>query len=602
MQVRMSSCSIFSLIFLCSYVTIHAFEPNYSDFDAYGVKITSNDNVFVEANNKEQYFLVQFAPYKNTNTSLRCQIPYANSSHYVYSVDVGSSQPLIKEPYVYVSGGVSSFDWFSIGGYDPSEIFIGILINHDTTSAQSYLASGKSLSCDYLRMERLVFVALDAHQEYFVIAVEPFGRFAIGLAKDIVFRYQPFPNGTMTNKSTTSMWPSGSTFYPCAADATQTFTIVAGFVKNSDGSRVRATPTVHVICNENLTVLSSWTYKAPKNSWQSYLTYSGIDTWNTQFAMSVKINSADSTRVLVGMPFLNTVFLFKVSNNGMNFTMASSMSYEKSVGFGKSVTWLSNTQAAILYAAYSPDYSTFYWSKVYVYTCLNDTILPTSPTAVIPNAQQPLPSTVNANFIRMISTPNTVAILDQAGGVLMIMSEAPGFYAFTDSIASSAGVVMPVMSRAMACIGGTFKADAGIHPCSLCPVGSRSPAGVGAVACVNCSADAFCPLGAVYEVDGGSLMSVSQAVSYPRSPDMTVYEDLLLNNMVTFGSTPHCRRVSPMFWTVILLVLVILMLLGMASLNLCVEEPRRDRWRSMIKDVFLKTDLVVSDTLGSVSQ
>ena len=53
-----------------------------------------------------------------------------------------------------------------------------------------------------------------------------------------------------------------------------------------------------------------------------------------------------------------------------------------------------------------------------------------------------------------------------------------------------------------------------------------------------------------------------------------------------------------MFWTVILLTLVILMLFGMASLNLCVREPRRDQWRSRIKRIFLRTDLVVSNTLG----
>ena len=596
------NCPISSLLFLCSYITINAFEPDYRDFDAYGVKIASNDNVFVEANNKEQYFLVQFAPYGNTNASLQCRISYVDGSHYVYSVGVGASQPFTEKPYVFIAGEVPVSDWFSTDDDGRSGIFIGILINHDTTNAQSYLASGRPLSCDYLRKEGLLFIEPDKHQEYFVIAVEPFGRYAIGLASDIVFRYQPFPNATMTNELTTTLWPNQSTFMPCAADAAESFTIVAGFVKNSDESRVHATPTVHLLWNENLTVLSSWTYTPPDHSWQAYLTYSGLEKWNKKFTMSVKINSADSTRVLVGMPFLNTVFIFRVSNNGMNFIMASSMSYKKSVGFGKSVAWLSSSQAAILYSAYSPDYSNFYWSKIYVYTCLNDTTLPSSPTAVIPNSQQPLPSTINANFIRMISTPSTVAILDQVGGVLLITSESPGFYAFTDIIASPGAVVMPVMSRAMACIGGTFKGDIGIHPCSLCPAGSRNPGEVSAVACINCSAEAFCPLGAVYEIERASLTSLSQAYPYPRSPELTVYEDLLLNNMVTFGSTPHCRRVSPMLWTVILLVLVILMLLGMASLNLYVEEPKRDRWRSMIKDVFLKTDLVVSDTLRSIDQ
>ena len=603
MQVRMNR-PISSLLFLCFHVIINAFDRSNYDFDAYGVKIASNDNVFVEAYNKEKYFLVQFAPYGNTNASLQCRLPYANSSHYVYSIGAGAPQPLTKEPHVYISGVAPVAVSFSAYGDEEgeSEIFIGILINHDTTNTQSYLSSGKSVSCDYLRIEELLSITSDVLPEYFVIAVEPFGRYAIGLATDIIFRYHPFPNGTMMRKQPTTVWPNSSNFMPCAADAAESFTIVAGFVKNSGQSRTRATPTVHLLWNDNLTVLSSWTYKAPENSWQSYLMYNGLETWNKQFTMSVKVNSADFTRVLVGMPFLNIVFLFQVSNNGTNLTLASSMTYEKSVGFGKSVTWLSNTQAAILYSAYSPDYSTFYWSKIYVYTCLNDTTLPSSPTAVIPSAQQPLPSIINANFIRMISTPNTLAILDQVGGVLMIMSEAPGSYASTDTTKSPVATATPVVSHGMPCIGGTFKADVGVHPCSPCPVGSRSPGDIDAVACLNCSADAFCPLGAVYEIERAALTSLSQAYPYPRSPDMTVYEDLLINNMVTFGSTGHCRRISPMFWAVILLVLVVLMLLGMASLNLCVKEPRRDRWRSMIKRAFLKTDLVVSDTFGRISQ
>ena len=406
----------------------------------------------------------------------------------------------------------------------------------------------------------------------------------------------------MTNKSTSAVWPNNATFYPCAADATESFTIVAGFVKNSLQSKARATPAVYLMRNNDFTVLTSWTYTAPDNSWQSYLTYSGLDSWNKKFTMSVKINGDDPTRVLIGMPFLNTVFLFRVTDNGTNLSMTDSVSYEKSVGFGKSVTWLSSNKAAILYAAYSPDYSTWQSSKVYVFDWSNDTHLSPSPITVIPNAQQSLPSTINSNIIRMISTPTDLAILDQAGGAMLILSEPPGSYASTDMSNSKAGTAMPVISRSTPCISGTFKPDAGIHPCSLCPVGSRNPGtGDAATACINCSADAFCPLGAVYEVDSAYLTSLSQAYPYPRSPELTVYEDLLINNMVTFGSTAHCLRVSPMFWTLILLLIILAILIAMASLNFCVQEPKRTEWRMMVKSVFLRTDLVVSDIFRSAA-
>ncbi|CAF1135950.1 unnamed protein product [Rotaria sordida] len=62
------------------------------------------------------------------------------------------------------------------------------------------------------------------------------------------------------------------------------------------------------------------------------------------------------------------------------------------------------------------------------------------------------------------------------------------------------------------------------------------------------------------------LTSISQAYAYPRSPEMDVFEDILLNNMFSLGSTDHCLVVSPIFWTLILLAIFLILLLVMASL------------------------------------
>ena len=496
------------------------FYPDYSNYDAYGIKIAANSLIFMEAKNQDKTYFLKFAPYNYTNTSLQCALGYIDPTHYIYSVAVGSSQALTKQPYVYYAGAVASTNGVDGDKYGRKGTFIAILINRDNASIQSYIDSGKPMSCSKFSIPSILFLPMYGHQEYFVIAAEPTGKFAMGLATDFVFQYRPFSSSLMTNRSASTVWPNNATFYPCAADATESFTIVAGFVKNSLQSKARATPAVYLMRNNDFTVLTSWTYTAPDNSWQSYLTYSGLDSWNKKFTMSVRINGDDPTRVLIGMPFLNTVFLFRVTNNGTNLTMTDSVSYEESVGFGKSVTWLSSTQAAILYSAYSPDYSTWQWSKVYVFDWSNDTNLSPSPIAVIPNAQQPLPSTINSELVRVMSTPTDLGILDRAGGVLLMLSEPPGSYASTDMSNSKAGTAMPVISRSTPCLSGTFKADAGVLSCSLCPVGSRNPGtGDAATACINCSADAFCPLGAVYEVDSAYLTSLSQAYPYPRSPE-----------------------------------------------------------------------------------
>ncbi|CAF1279980.1 unnamed protein product [Rotaria sordida] len=96
--------------------------------------------------------------------------------------------------------------------------------------------------------------------------------------------------------------------------------------------------------------------------------------------------------------------------------------------------------------------------------------------------------------------------------------------------------------------------------------GSRNPGIIASISCITCSSSSFCPLGAIYEMNSTLLTSISQAYAYPRSPEMDVFEDILLNNMFSLGSTDHCLVVSPIFWTLILLAIFLILLLVMASL------------------------------------
>jgi hypothetical protein len=651
---------IYLIILFRTEISISSFSPDTSDFDAYGLKIAANDVLFVEANGAGTKFVIQFAPYNYTFGSLQCSISYDDSTHYVYSVGVGIKQNTTLNPYFYSAGEVVPGSSSTTDQTGHNGTFIGVWINQDPESVQQYSAMQQTLSCNYFKSQQLQFLSSYGHQEFYVIAVEPYGQYAIGLATDFAFTYQPYPVASITTKSGAAVWPSSSTFNPCAADASQTFTVVAGFVGGSAGSRIHATPTVYLIWNNNLTVLSTWSYTTTDSSWQSHLTYSGADSSSTKFTMSVKINSDDPTRVLVGMPFLNTVFLFVVSSNGTNLTLASSIDNGQSVGFGKSVTWLTTSQAAILVTTYSLDYVTWYSSNIYLYTSLNDTSLPASPSAVFPNSQQPVPSTINSNLIRIVSTPESLAVLDIDGGAILILAEQPGTYASTDTSNSPIAAAMPVVSYPTTCISGTYKSDSGVQPCTLCPSGTRNQGSTsstsnqgsasstsnqgstsstsnpgstsstsnqsgiggpsnqggisgssnqggisgssnqgdtGATSCISCSSTSFCPLGAVYELNSSVLTSVSQAVAYPRSPDLTVFEDLLINNMFSLGTTPHCIIVSPIFWTLILLIPIFFILIGMASLNWCVQQPKRDQWRNIIKNIFERTDLVVSRTV-----
>ena len=587
---QMASLKLF-LVLLRISIAIGAFDPDLRNLESYGIRISGNNDLFAHANSQDRLFIVQLAPYNDTNNRQQCSVPYSDRSHYVYTIGLGSRQNITDGPFFYYAGEVVPTDSTGADRSGKNGTFIAMMINRQP-------ALKPPAGCPYFKPESIAYLSSYDHQEHFVIAVEPLGRFAIGVARDFVFRYQAFPTSNITSKSSRTVWPSNSMFYPCAADASATFTVIAGFEKNSAQSKARATPTIHVLSNDKLIVLSSWRYTPDENSWQSYLTYTGFESWNSQMTMSVNINGKDPRLVLIGMPFLNTIFIFFVVYDGEQSIMVAKSSRPSFVGFGKSVAWMSNTQAAILYTQYSRDYSSFHWSKIYTYTDLNNANLPATPKAIMPSAQQPLPATISSRFVRMIATPTHLAVLDRWGGTMLILSEPPGFYASTDTVKSGLGTMMPALSRSTPCMSGTFKSDVGVHPCTPCPPGSRNPNdATGATECIECADNAFCPLGAVYELDQAAVASVSQAYPYPRSPELTGYEDLLINNMVTLGATSRCRRISPVFWTLILLLIMGLMLIGMASLNLCVNELTRDRWRTIIKSVFLRTDLVVSVSL-----
>ena len=292
------------------------------------------------------------------------------------------------------------------------------------------------------------------------------------------------------------------------------------------------------------------------------------------------------------MPFINTVFLFVVNNGGTSLMLASSIDNGQSIGFGKSVTWLTNSQAAVLVSTYSFDYETWHSSKIYFYTSLNDTTIPSSPSVVFPNPQQPIPAAIYSEFIRIVSTPTSLGILDNDGAVIIILNEPPGYYASTDATNYTAD---PFISHSRKCIGGTYKSDSGVHPCILCPSRTRSESQTGSISCTICSSDSFCPLGAVYEISSSSIASVSQASAYPRSPERTGFEDVLLNNMFSLGTTSRCLIVSPIFWTLILLLAFFILLIIMASLNCCIELSKRDQFRDIVKSILRKMDLIVSN-------
>ncbi len=55
-----------------------------------------------------------------------------------------------------------------------------------------------------------------------------------------------------------------------------------------------------------------------------------------------------------------------------------------------------------------------------------------------------------------------------------------------------------------------------------------------------------------------------------------IFEDVLLKNMFSIGSSTHCLIVSPMFWILMLLIIFFLLFVAMASMNWYIQSPKRE--------------------------
>jgi fumarate reductase subunit D len=107
--------------------------------------------------------------------------------------------------------------------------------------------------------------------------------------------------------------------------------------------------------------------------------------------------------------------------------------------------------------------------------------------------------------------------------------------------------------------------------------------------CQSCLNTSFCPLGSTADISYSALDVIIQAVAYPTSPELTVFDDILLENMFTIGSTKHCLLVSPAFWALMSMIISFVILISILILQFF---PRMHKLHYGLKGFFKRTDLV----------
>ncbi|CAF4165329.1 unnamed protein product, partial [Adineta steineri] len=510
--------------FIC-FSSAVIFFPDTSDYDAYGLKIAANNLMIVEAQNDYTEFLIQFAPYIDHITDANdrsCSIEYNDDSQFVYAVALGKNQSTYN---IFFFGEMIGLDKQNALA---NRTFVGIL---------SYTGSLNSIDCDNDFTFTIQFIpGAFAHQEHIVMVTDLFGSIAYGFSDLFTFSYTAATNNLVVYQNN-SLSPSTS-FLPFAVDYDGSLGIIADVLDNGRNSRVRYRAVIILFSISASTAIatpiSSWNYSASLTSWQAGLTNVGADQYAAKFDMSVSINPI-TTQVLVGIQSINTVFLFSYTTTTL--TLISSMSPGQAIGFGKGVAWLSYTlnSFAILVNVYSINYI---WSssKIYIY---GSTLTNTStPVSIFPNIQQPLYSYMSSIFLNIITTPDNLILLDDQGGLFVILPAPTGYYSSTVGPSQQ---IVPAFSSQLPCIPGTYKNTTSIGRCIPCPAGTKNDGTNLTIAtCINCAANTFCPFGSTSDsISNDMLSNVIQAVAYPSSPSISGIDDILFFTLFSIGSSPR---------------------------------------------------------------
>jgi hypothetical protein len=548
------------LLFILSTSTIAVpFSPNPNDYDAYGMKIAANNLMIVEAQNDYAQFQIRFAPFTGNLTQtdqLSCTIKYDSTSQFVYTVALGRNQTSLS---FYFVGEVITID--DMDDLVENRTFIGTV----------HYTGNSAINCSQFKYQIQYVRTPYIHQEHLVLTTDSNGAVAYGFSNLFTFTY-------IAESNSLTVSPNNATlFYPYAVDYDDNYGIITGFLDNGQDSRANFLPIVYLFDTVNGT-LASWAYPTEQ-------TNLGADLYNPKYDISVSLNPL-TAQVLIGIQSMNSVVLMSYANQTLTL-LAMQNNGQKSIGFGKGVAWLdNNSSVAILVNVYTLTSYTWVSSQIYLYESFTNT---SSPISIFPNIQQPLFSNMSPIFLNIVSNPsNFLSIIDVGGNIFVILSTPAGFYPSTigsDEKSSS------IFSLQRMCIPGMYKLTNGIQPCSPCPTGTKNE-GNDSIFCVPCANNTFCNLGATSDLPSDILSTVIQATPYPKSPENTIFDDILIQNMFTIGSTSHCIIVSPIFWAIIVAVIAFIVMLGMIFLKLYITNPKASEQYEMLTHVFKQTDLI----------
>jgi hypothetical protein len=550
-----------------------------SDVDVYGKMLVANEQIVISIINRTYPSFAIYRPYSSNDfciIDLNFLPPNQTYSMLVAIARDGSAAP-------------SSF------------FFQGVNIYNDVAQSSLWGTVGFSMaSCGW---SSNYYTALGSIDDFPLLGVGTSGD--IYLCTDYNFTYVRQVSSGNTSDIGGRPWPDGSNFVPYAIDiAYGEWGVIAGTVATGN----IYVPTLYLISfpssvvggSYNYGVNSRWT--APFSyAWQSQKAQpvSGSNDFDTFYGLSLSIN--DQGDILFGVQSMNTVFhLYVNSANPTSFIFKGSRIYSvtiPSIGFGKNVGWLDNTTAVILANNVSLDYTTWYSSQIEIYDLSNGQQLSNTqqPYSSFPTVEQPMYSLLVGPILLMTASyAGSVIFMDSIGQIYIILPSPSGYYTATN-VGNTLGTGVYFSSPSLCSEGTTMNKSTGFKylfdACQACPQGTFRSTPINASAgCIPCdTTQYFCPLGAVAAVPLSYIYTISQAVAFPKSPDLTEFEDILLLNMFNTNFTANCLTITPFFWTLIMIGVALIFLVTMGILRF---TGKCENFRTKIETVFKHIDII----------
>lgn len=196
------------------------------------------------------------------------------------------------------------------------------------------------------------------HSDYFVMALEFQGRYAVGFHPEDVFIYD-LDTYNLTEYPASQYWTGpggyasyGATYWPFvphACGVSGDFALVVGYVYDTDSLRYVPIVSLFVVDYVQMTLTLIDTQQLIDGP----LVYPyQAATYTLEYGMSMDMNN-EKLQALVGVPFYDTVLVLEFNQtNGLSFAkQLISPSGSTKLLAGKSVTYMDGRTAAVLFYA-----------------------------------------------------------------------------------------------------------------------------------------------------------------------------------------------------------------------------------------------------------